>query len=109
MVNGNCRSTRFGVPLSFVLQQAAWLYERQLSQVRAQMRKVDGTGGASNPHVSSHAPGMPGSLGGQSLGSATVGVNVGGAGSPAAGGVQMRRLGSAGERDRLLKIDARKV
>jgi hypothetical protein len=31
---------KFNVSLPFVLQQAAWLYERQLSQVRAQMRKV---------------------------------------------------------------------
>ena len=31
---------RFEVTQPFLLQQAAWLYERQLSQVRAQMRKV---------------------------------------------------------------------
>ncbi|KAI9749439.1 MAG: hypothetical protein M4579_006876 [Chaenotheca gracillima] len=30
----------FGVPLPFLFQQVAWLYERQLSQVRAQMRRV---------------------------------------------------------------------
>lgn len=30
----------FDVTLQFLLQQAAWLYDRQLSQVRAQMRKV---------------------------------------------------------------------
>ncbi|KAI9841269.1 MAG: hypothetical protein M1837_000805 [Sclerophora amabilis] len=30
----------FQVPLPFLFQQVAWLYERQLSQVRAQMRKV---------------------------------------------------------------------
>ncbi|KAL4820983.1 hypothetical protein BDW67DRAFT_75714 [Aspergillus spinulosporus] len=30
----------FEVTLEFLLQQAAWLYDRQLSQVRAQMRKV---------------------------------------------------------------------
>lgn len=41
-----CRATRFEVPLSFILQQAAWLYERQLSQVRDQMRRV-GKGDAS--------------------------------------------------------------
>ncbi len=34
------RASSFGVTLPFLLQQAAWLYERQLSQVRAQMRKV---------------------------------------------------------------------
>lgn len=33
-------SQRFQVTEAFLLQQAAWLYERQLSQVRAQMRKV---------------------------------------------------------------------
>ena len=34
------RAGRFDVTLSFLLQNAAWLYERQLSQVRAQMRRV---------------------------------------------------------------------
>ncbi|RAH42374.1 multidomain presynaptic cytomatrix related protein [Aspergillus brunneoviolaceus CBS 621.78] len=33
----------FEVTLQFLLQQAAWLYDRQLSQVRAQMRKVPTT------------------------------------------------------------------
>ncbi|CAL5866044.1 uncharacterized protein PFLUO_LOCUS251 [Penicillium psychrofluorescens] len=33
----------FDVTLQFLLQQAAWLYDRQLSQVRAQMRKVPTT------------------------------------------------------------------
>ncbi|KAG9241973.1 hypothetical protein BJ878DRAFT_518039 [Calycina marina] len=33
-------ATKFKVTLAFLLQQAAWLYERQLLQVRAQMRKV---------------------------------------------------------------------
>ncbi|RMJ24227.1 hypothetical protein PHISP_04903 [Aspergillus sp. HF37] len=33
----------FEVTLQFLLQQAAWLYDRQLSQVRAQMRKVGTT------------------------------------------------------------------
>ncbi|MCJ1397602.1 hypothetical protein MMC11_000797 [Xylographa trunciseda] len=32
---------RFEVTLSFLLQQAAWLYERQLSQVREQLRRVN--------------------------------------------------------------------
>ncbi|KAB8236970.1 multidomain presynaptic cytomatrix related protein [Aspergillus alliaceus] len=56
---------RFGVTLQFLLQQAAWLYDRQLSQVRAQMRKVPTTQ-SSSP---SPAPGsVSGStaLGGQS-------------------------------------------
>ncbi|PKX91744.1 multidomain presynaptic cytomatrix related protein [Aspergillus novofumigatus IBT 16806] len=54
----------FDVTLQFLLQQAAWLYDRQLSQVRAQMRKV-GTTHSTSP---SPAPGsMTGSaaLGGQ--------------------------------------------
>ncbi|KAJ6117451.1 hypothetical protein N7512_007176 [Penicillium capsulatum] len=38
---------KFDVSLQFLLQQAAWLYDRQLSQVRAQMRKVGTT--QSNP------------------------------------------------------------
>ena len=33
-------ASQFNVTLPFLLQQAAWLYERQLSQVRAQLRKV---------------------------------------------------------------------
>lgn len=33
-------SERFSVTQPFLLQQAAWLYERQLSQVRAQMRRM---------------------------------------------------------------------
>ncbi|KAI9776045.1 MAG: hypothetical protein M1839_000648 [Geoglossum umbratile] len=37
----------FQVSLPFLLQQAAWLYERELSQVRAQMRRV-GTLSSSN-------------------------------------------------------------
>ncbi|KAE8410585.1 hypothetical protein BDV36DRAFT_302610 [Aspergillus pseudocaelatus] len=56
---------RFDVTLQFLLQQAAWLYDRQLSQVRWQMRKV-GTTQSSSP---SPAPGsISGStaLGGQS-------------------------------------------
>lgn len=34
--------------LQFLLQQAAWLYDRQLTQVRTQMRKV-GTAQSSSP------------------------------------------------------------
>ncbi len=41
-------ASRFDVTLPFILQQAAWLYERQLSQVRAQMRKV-GKANTSSP------------------------------------------------------------
>ncbi|KAJ5469702.1 Autophagy-related protein 29, partial [Penicillium diatomitis] len=37
---GKALAEHFDVTLQFLLQQAAWLYDRQLSQVRAQMRKV---------------------------------------------------------------------
>ncbi|KAG7008713.1 hypothetical protein G7Y79_00004g012970 [Physcia stellaris] len=47
----------FNVTLSFLLQQAAWLYERHLSQVRAQLRKV-------NRPVSIGTPPMPSSVSG---------------------------------------------
>ncbi|KAJ5565843.1 hypothetical protein N7535_007481 [Penicillium sp. DV-2018c] len=50
--------------IPFLLQQAAWLYDRQLSQVRAQMRKV----GTTQSHTPSPLPGsVSGSaaLGGQ--------------------------------------------
>ena len=60
------------------------------------MRKVGGGGGTSNPQVSSHASGTPVASGGQNLGSGPGTVSVGGAGAVAAGGVQMRRLGSGG-------------
>ncbi len=69
VIKSNCgysnRAEIFDVTQPFLLQQAAWLYERQLSQVRAQMRKV-GTQQSSNP-----SPGltsMSGSvLGGQAM------------------------------------------
>ncbi|KAI9037077.1 multidomain presynaptic cytomatrix related protein [Aspergillus affinis] len=47
----------FDVTLQFLLQQAAWLYDRQLAQVRAQMRKV--------PNTQSNSPSpAPGSVSG---------------------------------------------
>ncbi|KAJ5918324.1 hypothetical protein N7454_010699 [Penicillium verhagenii] len=49
---------KFDVTLQFLLQQAAWLYDRQLSQVRAQMRRFD-------PTVQSNSPSpAPGSVSG---------------------------------------------
>lgn len=39
-INWTDLAEQFEVTQAFLLQQAAWLYERQLSQVRAQMRKV---------------------------------------------------------------------
>ncbi|KAL2850730.1 hypothetical protein BJY01DRAFT_245284 [Aspergillus pseudoustus] len=43
----------FDVTLQFLLQQAAWLYHRQLSQVRAQMLRV----GTTHSNTASPAPG----------------------------------------------------
>lgn len=34
------RAERFNVTLPFLLQQAAWLFEQQLSQVKEQLRKA---------------------------------------------------------------------
>jgi hypothetical protein len=69
----NCahRATKFQVPPTFLLQQAAWLYERHLDHVRNQMKKVSG----------SNVP--------------TISTSTG---SPLAttGGIPMRRTGSAG-------------
>ncbi|KAF1830167.1 hypothetical protein BDW02DRAFT_573306 [Decorospora gaudefroyi] len=63
---------KFQVPPTFLLQQAAWLYERHLDHVRNQMKKVS----ISNANPS------PSPAGGSTL--------------TAVGGVAMRRGGSAG-------------
>ncbi|KAL9017378.1 MAG: hypothetical protein Q9185_005318 [Variospora sp. 1 TL-2023] len=60
------------VDLPFLLQQAAWLYERQLAQVKAQLRKV------SKPSLTAQSP-TPSSV----------------SGSGVAGGHTMARTGSA--------------
>ncbi|KIW72994.1 hypothetical protein PV04_01150 [Phialophora macrospora] len=65
---------RFEVTQPFLLQKAAWLYERQLSQVRAQMRRV-GNRSSATPSPT------PGSLSGSMV-----------------GGQAMRRAGSGGSR-----------
>ncbi|RVX66518.1 hypothetical protein B0A52_09803 [Exophiala mesophila] len=65
---------RFQVTEKFLLQQAAWLYERQLSQVRAQMRKV----GNRQSATPSPAPGS--------------------ASTSMVGGQAMKRAGSGGSR-----------
>ncbi|APA15790.1 hypothetical protein SS1G_09359 [Sclerotinia sclerotiorum 1980 UF-70] len=65
-------ATKFEVTLAFLLQQAAWLYERQLSQVRAQMRKVTVSKGSLAPSP------VPGST------------------SETTGGEGMKRTGSGG-------------
>ncbi|KAI9781196.1 MAG: hypothetical protein M1816_002456 [Peltula sp. TS41687] len=78
-INWDELAGRFQAPLPFLLQQAAWLYERQLSQVRAQMRRV-GKSGASN--TASPAPGSAsgsGTPGGQQIkggGSTGMGARV---------------------------------
>lgn len=66
------RASKFQVPESFLLQQAAWLYERHLEHVRTQMKKVG----------SANAPAASGS----------------GSGNTAVGGVPMQRGGSHGSR-----------
>ncbi|KAH7360091.1 hypothetical protein BKA65DRAFT_492352 [Rhexocercosporidium sp. MPI-PUGE-AT-0058] len=48
-IDWNELATKFEVTLAFLLQQAAWLYERQLLQVRAQMRKVGVSKGSAAP------------------------------------------------------------
>ncbi|CEJ57121.1 Putative Phosphopantothenate-cysteine ligase [Penicillium brasilianum] len=67
----------FDVTLQFLLQQAAWLYDRQLSQVRAQMRRV--------PPVQSSSPSpAPGSVSGSTAlsGQPQKGVAAGGSRAP---------------------------
>ncbi|KAL9600545.1 MAG: hypothetical protein Q9219_003091 [cf. Caloplaca sp. 3 TL-2023] len=54
------RSDEFNVDLPFLLQQAAWLYERQLSQVKAQLRKV------SKPSLTAQSP-TPSSVSGSGV------------------------------------------
>lgn len=65
------RAETYNVTLPFLLQQAAWLYEQQLSQVRAQMRKVV------SPQPAAPSP-----------------IPESGSGSATVGGQSMRRLGS---------------
>lgn len=54
-------ANRFDVDAGFMLQQAAWLYERHLQHVRAQMRKIQPplAGAGSTANVSSTAGGYP--------------------------------------------------
>lgn len=73
-VDWSSLSEKFGVTQAFLLQQAAWLYERQLSQVRAQMRRM----GSRASNVASPVP--------------TSGV------ASQSGGYPMRRGGSGGPR-----------
>ncbi|KAF2703951.1 hypothetical protein K504DRAFT_463024 [Pleomassaria siparia CBS 279.74] len=68
-------ASRFQVPSAFLLQQAAWLYERHLDHVRTQMKKVGTT----------NTPAAPTS----SYGSAYTAI----------GGLPMQRGGSGGSRN----------
>ncbi|KAF8470098.1 hypothetical protein BDZ91DRAFT_719955 [Kalaharituber pfeilii] len=88
-IDWNQLAQQFQVSRAFLLQQAAWLYERELSQVRAQMRK--GMGGAAtialspnNQNVSTGA-GSP-----RPLSPASAGIP---------GGARMVRTGSGGSYD----------
>ncbi|CAO2657616.1 Nn.00g037420.m01.CDS01 [Neocucurbitaria sp. VM-36] len=65
-------ATKFQVPPTFLLQQAAWLYERHLDHVRNQMKRVSISNVATSP------------------------TPTGGSTLTAVGGVAMRRTGSAG-------------
>jgi hypothetical protein len=76
-VDWHSLSEKFEVSQSFLLQQAAWLYERQLSQVRAQMRRV-----GNNRQSATPSP-VPGG----SVSASTV-----------VGGQAMKRGGSGGSR-----------
>jgi hypothetical protein len=73
-IDWSALAAQFEVTQSFLLQQAAWLYERQLSQVRAQLKKV----GNRQSATPSPAPG--------SVNSSVVGAQA------------MRRVGSGGSR-----------
>ncbi|PQE16152.1 multidomain presynaptic cytomatrix related protein [Rutstroemia sp. NJR-2017a BVV2] len=79
------RATKFEVTLSFLLQQAAWLYERQLSQVRAQMRKVGVSKGSLAPSP------IPGSTSETGAGEAMKRTGSGGAGPRIPSALSTRR------------------
>ncbi|PYH68861.1 multidomain presynaptic cytomatrix related protein [Aspergillus vadensis CBS 113365] len=71
-----CRADHFDVTLQFLLQQAAWLYDRQLSQVRAQMSRVPTTQSTSTSPA-------PGSVSGSTaLGQQTKGATNAGPRAP---------------------------
>ena len=57
LIEINGRAEEFNVTLAFLLQQAAWLYERHLAQVRAQLRKVNRPVSIGTPPLPSSASG----------------------------------------------------
>ncbi|KAL8937964.1 MAG: hypothetical protein Q9216_004150 [Gyalolechia sp. 2 TL-2023] len=59
-IDWHALADEFHVDLPFLLQQAAWLYERQLSQVKAQLRKV------SKPSLTAQSP-TPSSVSGSGV------------------------------------------
>lgn len=72
-INWEDISAKFDVSLPFLLQQAAWLYERHFASMKAQMKKL-GASGLPSPALL------------DSTGNST----------PAVGGEGMRRTGSRG-------------
>lgn len=60
------RATHLQVSRAFLLQQAAWLYERELSQIQAQMRRAGTsaliTGLAGSPYSRPESPAMMGGI-----------------------------------------------
>ena len=86
-----CRAHQFQVSRAFLLQQAAWLYERELSQVRAQMRRGMGTGAIALPS-NNQTPGSGGTSP-RPL-------------SPAVGGARMVRTGSGGSYGKCYRCSA---
>jgi len=84
-----CSAQQFQVSRAFLLQQAAWLYERELSQVRAQMRK--GMGGATVAPASniSTPSGTAGGASPRPQSPAPMAMGI-------AGGTRMARTGSSG-------------
>ncbi|KAF8424304.1 hypothetical protein EV426DRAFT_92349 [Tirmania nivea] len=88
-IDWNHLAQQFQVSRAFLLQQAAWLYERELSQVRAQMRK--GMGGAAAAPASniSTPSGTASNASPRPLSPAPMAMGM-------AGGTRMARTGSGG-------------
>ena len=63
-IDWHALASQFEVSQPFILQQAAWLYERQLSQVRAQLRKV---GNRQSATASPASASVTSSMGGQAM------------------------------------------
>ncbi|KAJ5715794.1 uncharacterized protein N7483_012975 [Penicillium malachiteum] len=82
----------FDVTLQFLLQQAAWLYDRQFSHVRAQMRKYDPTAQSNSPSPA------PGSISGSIAlgGPAAKGGGTGGLRAPLRQGSQQKDIPQRG-------------